>query len=359
MLCPSCAARPPPVHPELFVCVECALRGVGLPAAGAGSASQQAEWVRLVHGADSLASARHRASTRGAYHRAVADFVDFCRARGVEPLPAQPEAVRAHVFHCTADRGLDAQTVEGRMSALGDWHGRQSSALVRVGRPALGNPCRTAPVTELLAVVRRTCRTGHRGRLPLTRSEFKGMCAFGFDLSKASGHHTVVSALSSVGCLRRKAAVSLRVSYTVSGSIISFSSSSGVYIAYDRETQMEYIGLRVNVDKNVDSSIEAHAYIPAAWPRWVCGLLRCYGITFFGSGLPLAATCWQPLGPKASVRPPSTQGCTPAWAGPTGRRTCGPFLMPAHGLPTCPGCLLTLAASPFHSGCGTLTSLSA
>ena len=115
------------------------LRGVGLPAADAGSASWQAEWVRLVHGADSLASARHRASTRGAYYRAVAHFVDFCRARG-EPLPAQPEAVRAVVFHCTADRGLDAQNVEGRMSALGDWHGRQSSALVRVGRPALGNP---------------------------------------------------------------------------------------------------------------------------------------------------------------------------------------------------------------------------
>ena len=126
--------------------------------------------------------------------------------------------------------------------------------------------CPTAPVTELLAVVRRTCRTGHRGRLPLTRSEFKGMCAK--NLSKASGHHRrLCLVISTLGCLRRKAAVSLRVSYTISGSIcIYFSASSGVYIAYDRETQMEYIGLRVNVDKNVDSSIEAHAYIPAAVP---------------------------------------------------------------------------------------------
>ena len=235
-----CARRAPPDH-LLFILSSSFVWSVrcgvwGFQAAGAGSASQQAEWVRLVHGADSLASARRGASTRGAYNRAVADFVDFCRDRGVEPLPAQPEAVRAYVFHCTADRGLDAQTVEGRMSALGDWHGRQSSALVRVGRPALGNPCRTAPVTELLAVVRRTCRTGHRGRLPLTRSEFNGMCAFGFDLSKASGHHRrLCLVISTLGCLRRKAAVSLRVSYTISGSIISFSSSSGVYIAYDRE----------------------------------------------------------------------------------------------------------------------------
>ena len=103
VLCPSCAARPPPVHPELFVCVECALRGVELPAAGAGSASQRGQsgsgW--------SLGPTpwRRRAFPRGAYNGAVADFVDFCRGRGVEPLPAQSEAVRAHVFHCTADRG--------------------------------------------------------------------------------------------------------------------------------------------------------------------------------------------------------------------------------------------------------------
>ena len=153
--------------------------------------------------------------------------MDFCRARGVEPLPAQPEAVRAYAFHCTADRGLDAQTVEGRMSTvLSEFRYRrlphtklhqisrcnrtvnisnrheslyQPSILLVlvqmcrrgrrfapkpvkqcddarlgtgivasrvpwcVGRPALGNPCRTAPVTELLAVVRRTCRTGPPG----------------------------------------------------------------------------------------------------------------------------------------------------------------------------------------------------
>ena len=51
--------------------------------------------------------------------------------------------------------------------------------------------------------------------------------------------------------------MSLRVSYAISGSILSFSSSSGVYIAYDLETQMKYIGLRVNVDKNVDTGCPA------------------------------------------------------------------------------------------------------
>ena len=164
-------------------------------------------------------------------------------------------------------RTLQAPHLQNSTSTNTDQYNTMLYPYSTCTRPARQNPCRTAPVKELLAVVRRTCRTGHRGRLPLTRSEFKGMCAFGFDLSKASGHHRrLCLVISTLGCLRRKAAVSLRVSHTISGSIISFSSSSGVYIAYDRETQMEYIGLRVSVDKNVDSSIEAHAYIPAAVP---------------------------------------------------------------------------------------------
>ena len=57
----SACARPSPVHPDLLVCVECALRGVGLPSIGP---SQHAEWVRLIRGTDPLAAARHRASTR-------------------------------------------------------------------------------------------------------------------------------------------------------------------------------------------------------------------------------------------------------------------------------------------------------
>ena len=119
------------------------------------------------------------------------------------------------------------------------------------------------------------------------------------NLSKAYGHHRrLCLVISTLACLRRKAAVSLRVSYTISGSIISFSSSSGVYIAYDRETQMEYIGLRVNVDKNVDSSIEAHVTFRRQCRRWVCGLLRDYLLRFRppSGGYLLAAPRTQGLG---------------------------------------------------------------
>ena len=64
---------------------------------------------------------------------------------------------------------------------------------------------------------------------------------------------------------------------------------------------MECIGLSVNVDKNEDSSMEAHAYIPAAVP--VLGvrpvdLLRDYLLRFRppSSGYLLAAPRTQGLG---------------------------------------------------------------
>lgn len=249
--------------------MECSLHGVQ-PLDGvafAGDPALRAEWVRLLHGADELEQRRLRPSTQLVYSRGVADFATFCREWGVPALPATPEALRAYIYYCTTYRNLDAHTVEGRMSALGDWHSRQSRALVRAGRAVLGNPCSAPPVADLLAVVRRVGKTGHRGRLPLTRPEFVRMLLHGFDLSRASGHHhRLCLVISTLGCLRRRAAVHLRVKYSISGSLVSFSSDSDVYIAYNEEAGMEYIGLRVNVDKNVDSSVEALAYIPASVP---------------------------------------------------------------------------------------------
>lgn len=250
------------------MCVECGLRGVLPSGTGfAGAPALRAEWVRLLHGADELERRRLRPSTQLVYSRGVADFVAFCQQRGVTALPAPLEALRAYMYHCTTDRNLDAQTMEGRMSALGDWHRRQSRALVRAGRPALGNLSSTPPVTELMAVVRRVCKTGHRGRLPLTRPEFVRMLQHGFDLSRASGHHhRLCLVISTLGCLRRRAAVHLRVKYSISGSVVTFTEDSDIYIAYSEDAGMEYIGVRVNVDKNVDSTVEARAYVPANVP---------------------------------------------------------------------------------------------
>lgn len=78
----------------------------------------------VLHGADELERRRLRPSTQLVYSRGVADFVAFCQQRGVTALPAPLEALRAYMYYCTTDRNLDAQTVEGRMSALGDWHRR-------------------------------------------------------------------------------------------------------------------------------------------------------------------------------------------------------------------------------------------
>ena len=140
VLCPGCAARSCTGHPELFVCVDCALAGVeahalGMPASGgAGLGTHRADWVRLIRGAEDWEARRLRVSSQRTYAGGLADFTDFCHARGVAPLPAAPEILRGYIYHCTHDRGLDVGTVSGRLSAVSDWHRRQSSALTRVGR---------------------------------------------------------------------------------------------------------------------------------------------------------------------------------------------------------------------------------
>jgi hypothetical protein len=252
------------------VCVDCALAGVeahalGMPASGgAGLGTHRADWVRLIRGAEDWEARRLRVSSQRTYAGGLADFTDFCHARGVAPLPAAPELLRGYIYHCTHDRGLDAGTVSGRLSAVSDWHRRQSSALTRVGRAPLPNAVREAPVADVMAVVRRLAKTGRRGRLGLSKTEFAAILRAGFDLSCASGHHRRLAlVISTLGCLRRRAAVHLRVCYEVdaSGQLV-FLPTSEVYIARDLDIGGEYIGLRVLVDKNVDSRIDANAYIP-------------------------------------------------------------------------------------------------
>jgi hypothetical protein len=69
--------------------------------------------------------------------------------------------------------------------------------------------------------------------------------------------------INTLGCLRRRAVVHLRVCYEVDASgHLGFLPSSEVYIARDMDIGGDYIGLRVLVDKNVDSRIDANAYIP-------------------------------------------------------------------------------------------------
>ena len=55
-------------------------------------------------------------ATRRAYQTDVDAFIGWCRERGVEALPAEPEAVAAFLAH-EAGRGLRASTIARRASA--------------------------------------------------------------------------------------------------------------------------------------------------------------------------------------------------------------------------------------------------
>jgi hypothetical protein len=177
----------------------------GCPRVGLGT--HRADWVRLIRGVEDCEARRLRVSSQRTYGGGLADFTDFCHARGVAPLLAAPPLLRGYIYHCTHDRGLDAGTVSGRLSAVSDWRQRQSSVLTRVGR-------RT--VADIMAVVRRLAKTGHRGRLGLSKAEFAAILRAGFDLSCAYGHHRRLAlGINTLGCLRRRAAVHLRVCYEV------------------------------------------------------------------------------------------------------------------------------------------------
>jgi hypothetical protein len=160
-------------------------------------------------------------------------------------------------------RWLDAGTVSSRLSVVSDSHPRQNSALIRVGRPALPNAVREAHVADVMAVVRRRAKTGRCGRLGLSKAEFAAILRAGFDLSCASGHHRRLAlVIGTLGCLRRRAVVHLRVCYTVDAYVqVVFLPSSEAYTARDLDIGGEYIGMRVLADKNIDSRIDANAYI--------------------------------------------------------------------------------------------------
>ncbi|MGH8515257.1 MAG: site-specific integrase, partial [Gammaproteobacteria bacterium] len=57
------------------------------------------------------------AATRRAYQTDVGVFIEWCRARQVQPLPAEPEVVAAFLAH-EAERGLRASTVARRASGI-------------------------------------------------------------------------------------------------------------------------------------------------------------------------------------------------------------------------------------------------
>ncbi|MDQ1429368.1 MAG: hypothetical protein QOK39_2844 [Acidimicrobiaceae bacterium] len=110
-----------------------------------------------------MATAEHHgANTRRAYRSDFAHFTRWCRAAGIPPLPATPEAVYLYLMDLVADdnsAGYAVATVERRLAAITAVHRGD-------GHPP--TPAQHPQVRQLMAAIGRTYGRPPNARDPLT-----------------------------------------------------------------------------------------------------------------------------------------------------------------------------------------------
>jgi hypothetical protein len=197
---------------------------------------------------------------------------------------------------------------------VGAWHARQLALFPAL--TGLPTPHQSADVVSLMAVLLTRHQRQHHSRLPITIAEFAGIYARGFDLRYAAGHHRRLALLlTNLGCLRRGAATHLTITYTIRAGRLVFDSHSTVRICYSASLATEYISIRITLDKNVESSQEVYAYIPAVVPTLgvhPVALLRDYILTFQppSGGYLLSAPATRGVGPARFNTGPYTNLAT-------------------------------------------------
>src|SRR6478609_6412326 len=94
-----------------------------LPLGGAPTALST-ELAAELNAADDFAAASLSRATRVAYAEDVRAFAQWCQQRALQPMPAQPEAVCAHISSM-ATRGMKPSSIARRVAAL-RWAHRQA-----------------------------------------------------------------------------------------------------------------------------------------------------------------------------------------------------------------------------------------
>ena len=170
--------------------------------------------------------------------------------------------------HLVRDLGFASSTIDTRFAALSFWYRRQLVHFHLAQVPAFDNPLESVAIRQGLRVARRRFGGTPKGRRPLDKIEFRRMYTYGFDLASPAGlHNRLALLLLNFGCLRRKAAAHLRVSFYIaeSGQVV-YRPESNVRVLWDSERQEYYIELQIDVDKNVLEGDRVFAYIPQAIP---------------------------------------------------------------------------------------------
>jgi integrase len=97
-------------------------------------------------------------ATRRSYQSDVRMFSEWCRARGLCPLPAEPRTVLEHATWAAEQRRLSSASISRRLAAI-------SYAHKLAGLPS---PVRDAEILELLAGIRRTHGAAPKPKAALT-----------------------------------------------------------------------------------------------------------------------------------------------------------------------------------------------
>lgn len=211
-----------------------------------------------------------RESTSRAYDSALHCFNNFCTGllHISSPLPSSAALVAAYLAYCVNTRGFAVSTIDGRVAALQHWHRLASDRERLAGRPALPSPVDDPMVGRLLRSIRRRHGRPAKGRLALSKAEFRAVYAGGFNLATPQGlHNRLALMLLNLGCLRRRAASYLRVAYRVVDGRVCFLAGSDVWVGWDPDVGLRFVGLRVLADKNVrEGDDDVRAYIPERVP---------------------------------------------------------------------------------------------
>ena len=153
----------------------------------------------LVERARDFARASRAEATRTAYASDWAHFSEWCRAHGIEPLPAGAGAVALYAASL-ADDGFKPATINRRLTSIGQAH-------KTAGHP---NPCASETVRLAAAGIRRTLGTAQKQARPILLPELRQAVAK-LPEGLQGGRDRALLLLGFAGAFRRSELVGLNV----------------------------------------------------------------------------------------------------------------------------------------------------
>jgi site-specific recombinase XerD len=172
------------------------------PATTLTNAGQQAPSPELTSELDKaadLAKSEKAVATRRAYRGDIVIFGDWCRARGLAPLPATPEAVCAFIA-AEATRNVKPSTIARRVAAI-----RYAHKLA-----GLATPTEHEQVKATVRGVRRTLGTAPQKKAPATAERLIAMATVPDDSLQSLRDRSLLL-LGFAGAFRRSELVALDV----------------------------------------------------------------------------------------------------------------------------------------------------